>query len=168
MQDWTHRRRHPRVKVDLDIRVVMAAEMDPEAVPAQLKMLGAGGGFLETNGRFDVGSNVTIHFRLPSTPEADILCTAQVRLRDSGKGRRPAVHGPHTGTAQPYRRVRHAEAGPLRTRRSGPSLPVRSWPTARPLRCRDHPARWHNQPGHSRISPQEAHALVCVGVRPLS
>ena len=84
--DWSKRRRYPRVGVDLDIRVVMSAEKGSTVVPARLSVLGAGGGFLETPQAFEVGSNVTLHFMLPSTPPADILCTAQVRYAIDGKG----------------------------------------------------------------------------------
>ena len=83
---WAERRRHPRVKIDLDIRVALATEDASTVVPANLSMLGAGGAFLETPRPFEVGSNVTLHFTLPSTPPADILCTAQVRYAIEGKG----------------------------------------------------------------------------------
>ena len=37
--------------------------------------------------------------------------------------------------------------------------PVRSWPTARPIRCRNRHGRWHNQPAF-RIRPRRGHARL--------
>ena len=73
-------------QVDLDIRVAMASEDTSTVVPAKLSMLGAGGAFLEILKLFAVSSSVTLHFTLPSTPPADILCAAQVRYAIDGKG----------------------------------------------------------------------------------
>ena len=84
-EKWANPRRHPRVKIDLDIRAAMTAAAS-DFIPAKLKILGGGGAFLETSTSIATGERVTLHFELPLEPPADILCDAEVRYVIEGKG----------------------------------------------------------------------------------
>ena len=86
MSPATPERKYPRVKLSAESAIPVVISSNPRDVRSgQIRVLGAGGAFLQGCDGYTVGSIVQLRFTLP-TVEHEIACSAIVRGRFPGEG----------------------------------------------------------------------------------